>query len=178
MSQASRRAIEVAAAGFFLALGLAGLALLLQPAAPAPLGPWERVSQIIGGPQDFSPVDFSTVSPRPGDALFCPPDLCVSTQAAVAPPVFTIPAERLAFKLRRFALGEVGVEEWPAAGPDHLRFVHRSLILRLPVVIDARIISRSSGAATVALHARPVLGALDFGANRARMIRWIEALGR
>jgi hypothetical protein len=178
MSQASRKAIAVAAAGFFLAVGLAGLALLLQPAAPAPLGPWERLSQIIVGPQDFSPVDFPALTRRPGDALFCPPDLCVSTQAAVVPPVFTIPAERLAFKLRRFALGEVGVEEWPAAGPDHLRFVHRSLILRLPAIIDARIISRSSGAATVAFSARPVLGALDFGANHARMIRWIEALGR
>ena len=177
MSNASRKAIEVAAAGFFLMVGLAGVALLLEPAAPAPLGPWQRVSQILGGPQDFAPADFSTVTRRPGDALFCPSDLCAAQDAA-PPPVFTIPAERLAFKLRRFALGEVGVEEWPAAGPDHLRFVHRSLILRLPVVIDARIVSRSSGAATVALYARPALGGLDFGANRALLARWIEALGQ
>ena len=178
MSNASRRAIEVAAAGFFLAVGLLGVALLLEPAAPAPLGPWQRVSQMIGAPQDFDPVDFAALTRRPGDALLCPPDLCAAALDAVPTPVFTISAERLALKLRRFALGEVGVEEWPAAGPDHLRFVHRSLILRLPVVIDARIISRSTGAATVALHARPVLGWLEFGATRARMIRWIEALGR
>ena len=178
MSNTSRRAIQVAAAGFFLAMGLFGVALLLKPAAPAPFGPWQRVSQLIGAPQDFDPVDFPALTRRSGDVLFCPPDLCVAALDAVDPPVFTIPAERLAFKLRRFVLGEVGVEEWPAAGPDHLRFVHRSLILRLPVVIDIRILSRSSGAATVALYARPVLGAPDFGASRARMIRWIEALGQ
>ena len=178
MSNASRKAIEVAAAGFFLIVGLAGVALLLEPAAPAPLGPWQRVSQILGGPQDFAPVDFSTLARLPGDALFCPSDLCAAAQDAAVPPVFTISAERLAFKLRRFALGEAGVDEWPAAGPDHLRFLHRSLILRLPVVIDARIVSRSSGAATVALYARPALGGLDFGANRALMARWIEALGQ
>ena len=178
MANASRRAIEVAAAGFFLAVGLFGVAFLLQPAVPAPLGPWQRVSQMIGAPQDFDPVDFSTLTRRSGDALLCPPDLCAAAPDGAPTPVFTIPAERLALKLRRFALGEVGVEEWPAAGPDHLRFVHRSLILRLPVVIDARILSRSSGASSVALYARPALGWLDFGASRARMTRWIEALGQ
>ena len=178
MSQASRRAIQVAAAGFFGAVGLVGVALLMTPAAPAPLGPWERLSQILGDPQDFAPVDFPKLTRRPGDALLCPPDLCAASQDPAPTPVFTISAERLKAKLRQFALGQVGVEEWPAAGPDQLRFVRRSLILRLPDVIDARIVSRSSGAASVALYGRPVLSALDFGANRARMERWIEALGQ
>ena len=175
---ASRVAIQVAAAGLFLAVGLVGLVLLLAPAAPAPLGPWQRVSHLVGAPQDFGPADFATLTRRPGDALFCPPDLCAAALGAVASPVFTISAPRLAAKLRRYALAEVGVEELPAPGPDALRFAHRSLVLRLPEVIDVRIVSRSSGTASLALYARPVLATLDFGANRARMERWMEALGQ
>jgi uncharacterized protein (DUF1499 family) len=184
MTKASRVAMQVAAAGLFLALGLVGLVLLMAPAMPAPFGPWQRVSQILDGPQDLGPVDFARLAPRlgdalrPGDALLCPPDLCPGAAATAAPPVFTISAERLAAKLRRYALREVGVEELPAAGADHLRFVRRSLILRLPDVIDARILPRSSGASTVALYSRPVVGGLDFGANRARMERWMEALSQ
>ena len=176
-SRASRAAILIAAAGLFCALALGGLGLALGQRAPAPFGLWQGLGAALGGAGDLGPVDFTTVRPRFGSALICPPDLCVGTPGAVASPLFTISAERLTAKLRRVALAEWGLEELPASGPDHLRFVRRSAILRLPDVIDARIVSRSSGAATPALYSRPALGLLDFGANRRRLERWMEALG-
>jgi len=162
MTKASRLAITVAAAGFLLLFGLAAAI----------------VFRAIGQADDPGPVDFATLEPAPGSTLICPADLCLAASQALPAPVFTISAERLAAKLRRHALGEVGVEESPVEGADRLRFVRRSLLLRLPDVIDVRIIARSSGAATLALYGRPLVGALDFGANRARMERWIEALSR
>ena len=178
MRRASRIAILIAAAGLFCLLGVAGLVLLLAPQSPAPFGPWQRLSQIVGAPQDFGPTDFATLTRRPGDALLCPPDLCLATQADAVPPVFTMSAPQLAARLRTYASAEIGVEELPAVGPEHLRFVRRSLILRLPDVIDARILPRSSGAATLALYARPVLSAFDFGASRVRMERWMDGLAQ
>ena len=158
MAKPGRLAIKVAAAGLLLLIGLATAIMLT---APRP-----------------GPVDFATLAPGPGSTLICPADLCLAASEALPAPVFTISAERLAAKLRRHASGEVGVEEWPGEDPLRLRFVHRSLLLRLPEVIDAQIVARSSGAASLALYARPAIPALDFGAARARMERWIEALSR
>ena len=176
--RASRIAITVAAAGLFCALALAGLALVVGLRSPAPFGFWQGLGEALGGPRDLGPTDFVALTRRPGAALICPPDLCAATAGAESPPVFTISAERLTAKLRRVALAEPGVEELPAVGPDHLRFVRRSALLRLPDVIDGRILPRSSGASTLALHARPAMGLLDFGANRRRLERWMEALGQ
>ncbi len=178
MPKPSRRAVKLAAAVLLLAPAFTAAALLMALATPAPLGFWERVGRPFGQALDLGPVDFATLTPPPGTALICPADICPAASQAIPSPVFTISAERLATKLRRYALGEVGVEEAPADEPGRLRFVHRSLLLRLPEVIDARIVARSSGAASVALYARPVIGALDFGASRARMERWMEALSR
>ena len=176
-SRASRVVIPIAAAGLFCALALGGLGLALAQRSPAPFGLWQGLGAALGDVGDLGPVDFATVRPRFGAALLCPPDLCVAAQGAAASPLFTISAEKLTAKLRRVALAEWGLAELPAPGPDHLRFVRRSAILRLPDVIDARIVSRSSGAATLALYSRPALGLLDFGANRRRLERWVEALG-
>ena len=86
--------------------------------------------------------------------------------------------DKAPFALRRHALGEVGVEEIATGDPLRLRFIRRSLLLRLPEVFDAEIVARSSGAASLALYGRPLIPALDFGAARARTERWMEALGR
>jgi uncharacterized protein (DUF1499 family) len=174
---ASRRAIVIAAAGCLSVLVLAGLVLPRWPQGPAPFGLWEQMGRALGTPDDLGAADFPTLTRRWGDGLLCPPDLCAAAQAPLAPPVFTISAERLTQRLRRVALAEWGLVELPAARPDHLRFVKRSALLRLPDVIDARIIARSSGAATLALYARPAVGLLDFGANRRRLERWLQALG-
>ena len=158
MAKSGRLAIKVAAAGLLLLIGFAAAILLT---APRP-----------------GPVDFATLAPGPGSTLICPADLCLAASEALPAPVFTISAERLAAKLRRVALAEPGVAELPDSTPDHLRFVRRSAMLRLPDVMDARILARSSGASTLALYARPAMGLLDFGANRRRLERWMAALSQ
>ena len=177
-TRASRVAITVAAAGLFCALALAGLALVVGLRSPAPFGFWQGLGEALGVPRDLGPTDFAVLSRRHGSALICPPDLCAAIAGADAPPVFTISAERLAAKLRRVALAEPGVAELPDSTPDHLRFVRRSAMLRLPDVMDARFLPRSSGASTLALYARPAMGLLDFGANRRRLERWMAALSQ
>ena len=177
-NRASRVAITVAAAGLFCALTLAGLALVVGLRSPAPFGFWQGLGEALGLPRDLGPTDFVGVTRRSGTALICPPDVCAAARGAESPPVFTISAEKLTAKLRRVALAEPGVEEFPAVAPDHLRFVRRSAMLRLPDIMDARILPRSSGASTLALYARPAIGLLDFGANRRRLDRWMTALGQ
>ena len=62
--------------------------------------------------------------------------------------------------------------------PDRLRFVQASLLLRLPDVIDVRIVARGSGTATLALYSRGAFGLADFGDNRERVARWLDLLGQ
>ena len=177
MRKPSRRAISGAAAGSLFLICLA-IAILLGSSGSAPLGPWEWIARTFGQAPDTGPVDFAALTPVAGAGLFCPANLCPAAAQAQASPVFTISADRLAAKLRRHALGGVGVEEIATGDPLRLRFIRRSLLLRLPEVFDAEIVARSSGAASLALYGRPLVPALDFGAARARTERWMEALGR
>ena len=177
MSKTARRALMAVAGGFLFLICLA-TAVFFGLGGPAPLGPWERIARTFGQAPDTGPVDFAALTPVAGAGLFCPANLCPAAAQAQASPVFTISADRLAAKLRRHALGEVGVEEIATGDPLRLRFIHRSLLLRLPEVFDAEIVARSSGAASIALYGRPVVATLDFGAARARTERWMEALGR
>ena len=146
---------------------------------PAPLGVWQSLGAATGVRQDAGPVDFASLERRntPNDALVCPQDLC-ATRADVTPPVFTISADRLMAKVRAVVLAEARTEELPAPAPNRLRFVQRSRLMRFPDIVDVQIVPRSSGASTLALYSRSVVGRSDFGVNRARLIRWLDLLAQ
>ena len=173
---------------------LSGRRLTLLLAVPAALvllgfamaggvefGIWHRIGLATGVRDDARPVDVPTLERRstPNDALICPAEFCPRARADAEPAVFTTPAAGLREKLRRAALAEPRTVELDTGDEaNRLRFVQRSLLLRYPDVVDVLIVPRSSGAATLAIYSRSLVGRSDFGVNRARVERWLEALSR
>jgi hypothetical protein len=173
VSFANRRGLVIGAA----VLLLVGLVVLLSTLSE--FGLWQTVGRIGGTRQDLGPVDFVTLTRREthNDSLACPPDDCPQARADVTPPVFTISAARLREKLVAGLAQEPRLTRLPDASDLHLRFVQRSLLVRLPEVIDVLILPRSSGASTLAIYSRSAFGP-DIGANRDRVERWLETIGK
>ena len=164
-------------------IGAAALSLtgLFMAGDRAEFGQWQTIGLATGTPDDSRTVDFANLVRRssPNDALICPADVCPKAQADFDPPVFTVPADRLRERLHAAARGEARTSELGLGGPvDRLRFVQRSLLLGFPDVIDVLIVTRGSGASTVALYSRSLVGRRDFGVNRARIERWLAAISK
>jgi uncharacterized protein (DUF1499 family) len=147
----------------------------------AEFGFWQKIGLSTGTRDDASPVEFSTLTRRasPNDALICPVNVCPKASADSEPPVFTISAEALRQKVRATALSEARTSEIATGASDAtLRFVQRSLLLRYPDIIDVLIVPKSSGASTLAMYSRSLVGRSDLGVNRARLERWLGAISR
>lgn len=165
---------------------LAGVATLLaigftMTGSGAEFGLWQKIGLATGTPDDSRPADFAQLERRtsPNDALICPAGICPRAAADIEPPVYTIPAERLREKLRTAALKEPRVQELRSdPEPNRLRFVQRSALLRYPDVIDVLVVPHGNGASTLAIWSRSLVGRRDFGVNRARVERWLEALSK
>ena len=132
---------------------------------------------LVFGPPDLGPVDFPTLTRRrtPNDALIAPEGLCRHAEADRIAPVFPVPAERLRAVLAEVALSERGTTRLPAPGAQD-RFLARTLFFRFPDTVNAEVIARGEGEATLALYGRSQIGGSDFGVNRARLARWLKAV--
>ena len=49
--------------------------------------------------------------------------------------------------------------------------------MRFPDTIDAEVLPVGDNQSTLALYSRSLIGRKDFGVNRARLTRWLAALG-
>ena len=49
--------------------------------------------------------------------------------------------------------------------------------MRFPDTIDAEVLAVGDDQSTLALYSRSLIGRKDFGVNRARLQRWLAALG-
>lgn len=130
------------------------------------------------GPADLGPVVFERLERRttPNDALACPPDLC-RARADIVPPVFSVDAPALRKAMDAILATEpklVRVDAGEAA--DVARYIQRSARLEFPDTIVVRFLERPGGRSTLALHARSQIGRSDFGANKARLERWLAKL--
>lgn len=140
----------------------------------------EEVWSLVLGPPDLGPVDFANLdrSATSADALACPSDLCRAGTADIPSPVYPVPGERL-----RAIVAEVAREDprtdlvFQARWAEEDRYVARTRTLRLPDTINVAILGAGQGASTFALYSRSQIGALDFGANRARVERWLGRIG-
>jgi uncharacterized protein (DUF1499 family) len=135
----------------------------------------DRAWALVFGPPDLGAVDFATLRRRrtPNDALVCPEGFCASARADMVAPEFPVPAERLRAVLAEVALAEPGAERLPAEeGRD--RFLVRTRFFRFPDTVDAQVLPRGEGRATLALYSRSQIGGSDFGVNRARLTRWLK----
>jgi uncharacterized protein (DUF1499 family) len=128
---------------------------------------------------DTAAVDFRTFERRtsPNDALACPPGLCQAPADFVTMPVAlsvdALGARVLDLPNREPRTAIVGRDD----AARHYVLVQRSLVLGFPDTVDIAIAPVDAGHATVAVYSRSRYGRGDFGVNRARLKRWLTALG-
>lgn len=142
------------------------------------LGIADRFGALSG---DLDRVEFATLQRRPtaSDGLVCPPELCPQAEPDALPPDFAMPPRALLATLKVIALSEPHTEEFILHGEnDRARFRQKSRILRLPDIIDVQVFDCGSDLSTLAIYSRSVISRIDFGANQARVIRWLAALQR
>lgn len=130
------------------------------------------------GDPDQGHVDFATLrkGPTPNQWLIGPPDRLVATPDAVAP-VYARPAGALFASLVAIAEAEPRTTRL-AIFPQQLeaRFLQRTAWMRFPDTIVVKVYELEPGRATVAAYSRSQIGYSDFGVNRARLERWLDAL--
>ncbi len=138
----------------------------------------ENAWALVFGSPDLGPIAFETFkrSKTPNDALIAPVDLG-SARADAEPPIFALPADELRHRLLTVADTEP-LTVHVASDPDRRedRWVVRTPLMRFPDTVRSRIIPLGSDRSTLALYSKSQIGQTDFGVNRARLARWIEAL--
>jgi uncharacterized protein (DUF1499 family) len=140
---------------------------------------WIRFAQALGQGRDLGPTDFARIVRRRSgnDALIAPRDMVPDARIDAEPPEFTLAAPELLRRIIAVALAEPRTVRLDAGEDPHAaRFEQRSAVFRFPDIVDVRVLSRGAARATAALHSRSVVGRRDFGVNRARLARWLQAL--
>lgn len=141
----------------------------------------ERTWATLFGPADLGPVSFADLRPpaTPNQFLVCPPETCTRTTPGLVAPVFATDPARLRQELDRIIRADPHTE-LVATDNDRLgdRYVQRTAWLRLPDTIVVRYIPLDFDRTTLAIYSRSKVGSNDFGANEARVRRWLAALER
>lgn len=136
-----------------------------------------RFWSLVGDP-DLGTVKIETVQRRtsPNDALACPKEICVS-RVDLTPATYAMPAAALRAAFAKVVASEPKVtlvEKNNAEMTD--RYIQRSAVLGFPDTIVVKFLDLSDGQSTLALYSRSRFGESDFGANKARIERWLEKL--
>ncbi|MGB3553350.1 MAG: DUF1499 domain-containing protein [Jannaschia sp.] len=83
----------------------------------------------------------------------------------------------LAARIDRLALSEAGTERLAGSPEDGwTTYVQRSKVMGFPDAISVRVAPEGNGS-TLAIWSRSRFGHSDMGVNRARVERWLAALG-
>lgn len=156
-----------------VATQFAAVVVLISLAAAASGRLWD-----LFGSADLGDVDFATLVRRasPNDALACPKGHCTAANDLESPE-FAVDVRAL-----RQALAAAMVSEWrlQRVGTDERsgrdRYIQRSMLLGFPDTIVVQFMELPGGRSALALYSRSKLGYGDFGANRARIDRWLGKL--
>ena len=144
-------------------------------------GVYYGLAKRTGSRLDIGAVDWTTLT-RHGtanDALVCPAGHCPNAKADEEPKVYPVPPSELLARLKQVALAEPDTRELPSEPHRDrtARFVQYTRLMRYPDTIDAEALPAGEGRSTLALYSRSLVGRKDFGVNRARLRRWLTALG-
>lgn len=141
-------------------------------------GVYYGLAKLTGAPLDIGPVDWQTLTRHatPNDALVCPAERCPNARPDWEAKEYAMPPGDLLARLTRIALAEPGTKELDRGQRDRTaRFVQYSRLMRFPDTIDVAVFP-AGDKATLAIYSRSLIGAKDFGVNRARVRRWLAAL--
>jgi uncharacterized protein (DUF1499 family) len=144
-------------------------------------GVYYGVAKRTGSRLDIGPVDWATLTRHatPNDALVCPASHCPNAKADEEAKVYPLAPTDLLARVKRVALAEPDTKELPGApGRERgARFVQYTRLMRYPDTIDVEVIPVGENQSTLALYSRSLVGRKDFGVNRARLQRWLAAVG-
>jgi uncharacterized protein (DUF1499 family) len=109
----------------------------------------------------------------------CPAGHCPNAKADEEPKVYPVPPIELLARVRQIALAEPDTRELPSEPHRDrtARFVQYTRLMRYPDTIDVEVVPAGEGRSTLAVYSRSLVGRKDFGVNRARLQRWLAALG-
>jgi uncharacterized protein (DUF1499 family) len=144
-------------------------------------GIYYGLGKLTGSRLDIGPVDWTMLTrhPTPNDALICPAADCPNAKPDEESKVYAMtPAELLA-RLKTIALAESDTVELSCEPhcDRTARFVQYTRLMRYPDTIDCEVLPAGAGRSTLAIYSRSLVGRKDFGVNRARIQRWLAALG-
>jgi uncharacterized protein (DUF1499 family) len=142
-------------------------------------GAYYGLAELTGARLDIGPVNWATLTRHatPNDALVCPSTRCPNAKSDWEPKTYAMAPSELLARLEQVALAEPNVTKLPHAPNRDLvaRFVQRTRLMRYPDTIDIEVFPAGAGS-TLAVYSRSLIGAKDFGVNRARVARWLAAL--
>ena len=158
----------------------AAIAYVLLEKRPG-YGVYYGLGKLTGSRLDIGPVDWATLTRHatPNDALVCPASHCPNAKADEEAKVYPLAPTDLLARVKRVALAEPDTKELPGApGRERgARFVQYTRLMRYPDTIDVEALPAGEGRSTLAVYSRSLVGRKDFGVNRARLQRWLAALG-
>ncbi len=143
-------------------------------------GVYYGLAKLTGSRLDIAPVDWATLArhPTPNDALVCPPSHCPHAKVDREPPVYRLEPSALLARLREIVRADANTAEL-SCGTDcgeRARFIQYTRLMHYPDTIDIAVFP-TTGGSTFAIYSRSLVGRGDFGVNRARIERWLAALG-
>ena len=154
-----------------LLFGLLGLVLAVATGAFLIYG--RQNTWALLAPADLGPVEFDRLVRRstPNDALAASPGLATNPDFEL--PTYEASAARVMDALDRH-IAALGDEiELVAQSSTMRRFVTRSPTMRFPDTTVIEAVPLSEGRTGLRAYARASVGQADFGANEARLRRWL-----
>ena len=161
-----------------LALVIAYLLLEKRPG----YGVYYGLAKLTGARLDIGPVDWATLT-APHDA-----ERRAGLSGRALP---EREAGRGTEGLRHHSGGPAGAAESASRWPSRIsasnpcapncdrtaRFIQYTRLMRFPDTIDVQVLPVGDNQSTLAIYSRSLVGRNDFGVNRARVERWLAALG-
>ena len=111
-------------------------------------------------------------------ALVCPAGHCPNARPDQEPKVYPLAPADLLARVKRVALAEPDTNELAPDRERGARFVQVTRLMRYPDTVDLEVIPVGENQSTLALYSRSLVGRKDFGVNRARLQRWLAAVGQ
>ena len=144
-------------------------------------GIYYGLAKLTGSRLDIGPVDWSRLTRHetPNDTLVCPAGRCLNAIPDWEPKTYPMPASELLARLKKIALAEPDTNEL-SCEPNcarTARFLQLTRLMRYPDTIDIEVFPAGDNQSTLAIYSRSLIGRGDMGVNRARVTRWLAALG-
>ena len=144
-------------------------------------GVYYGLAKLTGAPLDIGPVDWATLTRHttPNDALVCSAERCPRARPDQEPRVYALEPSALLARLKDIVRADGNATElYCGADCDRrARFIQYTRLMRYPDTIDIAVFPVAGGRSTLAIYSRSLIGRGDFGVNRARIDRWLVALG-